>query len=82
MKKQSLHSYIFLIAALFILNTVQPLLAQTVKLKLIETSDVHGSLFPWDFINDNPTNTSLAQVYTYVEEQRADKSQAVSAPAL
>ncbi len=77
MKKQSLHSYIFLIAALFILNAVQPLLAQTVKLKLIETSDVHGSLFPWDFINDKPANTSLAQVYTYVEEQRADISQSV-----
>ncbi len=77
MKKQSLHSYIFLIVVLFIFNAIQPLLAQTVKLKLIETSDVHGSLFPWDFINDKPTNTSLAQVYSYVEEQRADKSQSV-----
>lgn len=77
MKKQSLHLYIYIIAALFILNAVQPLLAQTVKLKLIETSDVHGSLFPWDFINDRPANTSLAQVYTYTEKQRADTSQSV-----
>jgi 2',3'-cyclic-nucleotide 2'-phosphodiesterase/3'-nucleotidase len=77
MKNYSLHSRIFLIAALHLLITVQPLLSQTVKLKLIETSDVHGSLFPWDFINDKPANTSLAQVYTYVEEQRADKSQSV-----
>lgn len=77
MKKYSLHSCIFLIAVLFFLTAIQPLHAQTVKLKLIETSDVHGSLFPWDFINDKPANTSLAQVYTYVEELRADKSQSV-----
>jgi len=77
MKKHSINFRIFLIVALFLLNAFLPLQAQTVKLKLIETSDVHGSLFPWDFINDKPANTSLAQVYTYVEQQRADKSQSV-----
>ncbi|MFA5974186.1 MAG: bifunctional UDP-sugar hydrolase/5'-nucleotidase [Lentimicrobiaceae bacterium] len=77
MKKLSINFRIFLIVALFFLNAFLPLQAQTVKLKLIETSDVHGSLFPWDFINDKPANTSLAQVYTYVEQQRADKSQSV-----
>ncbi len=51
--------------------------AQTVKLKIIETSDVHGSLFPFDFINNKEINTSLAQIYTYVKEQRAEKDQKV-----
>jgi len=77
MKKQPISFTIFSIAALFLFNSFLPLHSQTVKIKLIETSDVHGSLFPWDFINDKPANTSLAQVYTYVEEQRADKSQSV-----
>jgi 2',3'-cyclic-nucleotide 2'-phosphodiesterase/3'-nucleotidase len=77
MKNYLLHSRFFVVASLLLFITVQPLLAQTVKLKLIETSDVHGSLFPWDFINDKPANTSLAQVYTYVEKQRADKNQSV-----
>lgn len=77
MKKQSLLFSILFTAVLLSVNSIFPLHAQTVKLKLIETSDVHGSLFPWDFINDKPANTSLAQVYTYVEEQRADKSQSV-----
>jgi 2',3'-cyclic-nucleotide 2'-phosphodiesterase/3'-nucleotidase len=77
MKKQSIFFSLFLTASLLTINAILPLHAQTVKLKLIETSDVHGSLFPWDFINDKPTSASLAQVYTYVEEQRADKSQSV-----
>ena len=27
---------------------------RTVKLRVIETSDVHGSFFPYDFINRKP----------------------------
>lgn len=50
---------------------------ETVRLKFIETSDVHGALFPYDFKNDTTAIASLAQVYTYVQEQRADKNQSV-----
>ncbi|MQY77120.1 MAG: hypothetical protein GH155_05750, partial [Spirochaeta sp.] len=39
-------------------------------LKVIETTDVHGSLFPYDFIRDKEAPTSLAQVYTYVKAER------------
>jgi 2',3'-cyclic-nucleotide 2'-phosphodiesterase/3'-nucleotidase len=51
--------------------------AKTVSLKFIETSDVHGSLFPYDFIKAQEVETSLAQVYTYVKEQRANSEQHV-----
>jgi len=37
-------------------------------LKILETSDVHGSLFPYDFVNNKPMNHSLAQVSSYVKE--------------
>jgi len=77
MKRHPIFYNIFLATCLLSVSTIFPLNAQTLKLKLIETSDVHGSLFPWDFINDKPASTSLAQVHTYVEEQRADKSQSV-----
>ncbi len=77
MKNHSIISRFFFISGLFFFTISFTLQAQTVKLKLIETSDVHGALFPWDFINDKPKTTSLAQVYTYVEAQRADKSQSV-----
>ena len=51
--------------------------AQTVNVKIIETSDVHGAIFPYDLVNDRPSNSSLAQVMTYLSEQRADTNQIV-----
>ena len=50
---------------------LSPLLrAQTINLKIVETSDVHGAIMPYDLLNDTTTNSSLAQVYTYVESER------------
>lgn len=40
-----------------------------VTLKLIETSDVHGCYFPYDFIRNKPMKGSLARVSSYVKEQ-------------
>ncbi len=54
--------------------------AQTPKsfeLKLVETSDVHGAIFPYDFITDRESKTSLAQVLTYVNKERAVLDQEV-----
>lgn len=56
---------------------VLSLSAQSVTIKLIETSDVHGQLFPYDFINDKPAENSLAQIYTYVKQERAKDNQHV-----
>lgn len=42
----------------------------SVKIKIIQTSDVHGNFFPYDFINQKPWDGSLARVYSYVEKQR------------
>lgn len=42
----------------------------TVTIKLIETSDVHGSLFPVDLINRAPASGSLARVHSYLEGER------------
>lgn len=41
-----------------------------VTLKLIETSDVHGCYFSYDFIRNKRTKGSLARVSSYVKEQR------------
>ncbi|MDZ7764509.1 MAG: hypothetical protein U5K00_08795 [Melioribacteraceae bacterium] len=51
--------------------------AQTITLKFIETSDIHGQVFPYDFINDQSAQNSLAQVYTYVKQERAKENQHV-----
>lgn len=51
--------------------------AQTITLKIIETTDVHGTIYPYDFINDSKTKGSLAQVHAYVQDQKAVKGQQV-----
>ena len=44
--------------------------AKTVTLRLIETSDVHGAFFPYDFIERRPMRGSMARVSSYVKKQR------------
>ena len=51
--------------------------SQTVTLKIIETTDEHGAIFPYDFINDRGTTGSLAQVQTYVQQERQNPDQQV-----
>ena len=70
-------SYRIIFLSFFLLLLFNCTYAQTVKFKLIETSDVHGSLFPFDFKDNKKINTSLAQIYTYVREERAKKDQSV-----
>jgi 2',3'-cyclic-nucleotide 2'-phosphodiesterase / 3'-nucleotidase len=51
--------------------------AQTVKLKIIETTDEHGAIFPYDFTDQKESNNSLAQVYSYIKQEREKKEQEV-----
>jgi len=50
---------------------------QTVTFKIIATTDVHGAFFPYDFVYDKEARTSLAQVLTFVKQQREIKDQEV-----
>lgn len=45
---------------------------KTVNIRVIETSDVHGSFFPYDFINRKPKAGSMARVSSYVNTLRKD----------
>lgn len=45
---------------------------KTVRLRLIETSDVHGAFFPYDFIQRRETKGSLARVSSYVNNLRRE----------
>jgi len=46
--------------------------ATTVKITLLETSDVHGVIYPYDYFKDAPANGGLAQLSTLVKGVRAD----------
>lgn len=56
--------------AVLCLNALAMAETKTVNLRLIQTSDVHGCFFPWDFINRKPKGGTLARVSTYVNELR------------
>jgi len=44
---------------------------KTVRLKVIETSDVHGHFFPYDFMEKKPIKGTLTRAYSYIKKQRA-----------
>lgn len=43
---------------------------KAVQIRLVATSDVHGSFFPYDFIERKPVGGSLTRVSSYVKELR------------
>ena len=45
--------------------------AKTVTLRFLETSDVHGAFFPYNFTERKPMEGTMARVSSYVKEQRA-----------
>ena len=66
-----MRQYIFIFFAM--LATTLPVSAKgtkTVKMKVIETSDVHGHFFPWDFMEGRPIKGTLTRANTYIKKQR------------
>lgn len=65
-----------IMAALLMTLSLNPLsmMAQqrTVKIRVVETTDVHGSFFPYDFINRKPKAGTLARVSSYVKQLREE----------
>ena len=44
--------------------------SKTVTLKVIETSDVHGHFFPWDFMENRPLKGTLTRANSYINRER------------
>lgn len=61
-------------AAITVAGAICPVSAEKrqVKVRIIETSDVHGNYFPYDFINGRAGTGSLARVHTAVENARKE----------
>lgn len=43
---------------------------KVVKLKIVQTSDVHGNYYPYNFITRQEWKGSLARVYSFVQKER------------
>lgn len=61
---------ILLISALLICTTNIMAKDTKIYLRVIETSDIHGWFFPYDFINRKPKKGTLSRVITYVDSLR------------
>lgn len=73
-----LKSHFCISFALWMLVLLWPALnlsAREVRFRVITTTDLHGTLVPFDFIQDVPMRGSLANVHYYVEIERARSGQ-------
>lgn len=62
--------YLYLLLFGWCAASGMPAQDQTVRLKFVQTSDIHGNYFPFNFIENKPWDGSLARVYALVSEQR------------
>ena len=60
-----------LLALLSLTSMITAKPKQTVTLRFVETSDVHGAFFPYNFIERKPMKGSMARVSTYLKRQRS-----------
>lgn len=61
-------SLAFLLVAFLYSCSNQP---QEVKLNILQTTDVHGTIYPYNFIEQKQESNSLATIYSLVKEKRA-----------
>ena len=59
-----------LFALLCICMTAMAKQSKTVTIRLVETSDVHGAFFPYNFTERRPMEGTMARVSTYLKRQR------------
>ena len=62
--------YILLISTLLSVATIEAKNSKTVKIKVVETSDVHGHFFPYDFMEKKPIRGTLTRANSYIKQQR------------
>ncbi len=55
---------------IFVLTSILPAQEREVKLKVVQTSDVHGNYYPYDFIHRREAAGSLARVHALVQKER------------
>lgn len=61
-----------------LLNLAGPAMAETIQLRIIETTDIHTNLMDYDYYKDKPSQQlGLARVASLVKQARAEVSNAV-----
>lgn len=68
---------LFLLAGISAAPKMDKYAEKPLVIKIVETTDTHGAIFPYDFKTDKVKDTSLANVVTLVKELRASKDHEV-----
>ena len=68
-------SFLSLVLFIFFLSACHKQDHKDVHIKFIETTDVHGYIFPFDFIKNKNLYYSIANIATYVEQERQKSGQ-------
>ena len=61
------HFLLFLFALTATTLSAKP---REIRFKILETTDVHGNYFPYDYLNQEPGKGSLIRAYSFVKAQR------------
>ncbi|MDO4707622.1 MAG: 5'-nucleotidase C-terminal domain-containing protein [Porphyromonadaceae bacterium] len=59
--------------AALVLPSCSPVGEETISLRIIHTTDVHGNLLPTDDINERPATGGMARLYTLMQEIRGSE---------
>ena len=60
-----------LLIVLVTLNGCNSDKTEHINIKIIQTTDIHGTIFPYDFIEQKEVSNSLANIYTLIKSVRA-----------
>ena len=60
----------FFLGCIFLLIVAVSAQDKIVKLKIVETSDIHGNYYPYDFILRHEAGGSLARIHAFVQKER------------
>jgi len=72
-----MHFKILVLFLIFLLISAALFSQQTVSLFILETTDIHGRIFPYNYYKDEPANIGLAQVYTRIKQFREENEKVI-----
>ena len=64
--------FIVILIGLMSMTTLMAKSPKNVTLRIVETTDVHGAFFPFDFTERRPMSGTMARVSSYVKRQRQE----------
>jgi 2',3'-cyclic-nucleotide 2'-phosphodiesterase/3'-nucleotidase len=71
MKIKSSISYLIVILAVCLLPSCKK--AEHLSISIVETTDLHGAILPWDYVEGRSLNASLAGTASYLKQLRNEK---------